>query len=402
MRVNFWKARWWAPLGVAIIGAVNLIQISQANAAPPATMSLSQHQWVAVRDLILNDSTDFGGVSVNASTGTAGIYRVSSRAAEPATQATIANVQRIAAIDDGLPKRWNVSIVDVAHSLSELNSTKAQITTMQPWAQDSQPYLAVWYVDAAANAVHVGVTQITPTLVENAKAFGGKVTLAVENRPSPTTRSADSPPWWGGDVISGCTSGFSVTQRSNGHQGVLTAGHCFSNGAAVYNGGRFMGYVTWRVYGGGSYDAEFIDTAASSGGSGAVVYTGGLNDWATAQVTSFLNALPGDQVCTDGSVNFQNCNANVVESNLCVQYVDGQTVCGLDGAQSTNGSWIVQKGDSGGPVYWYSNPGAGYITAVGTISGESGTGQGSTTVYFTDFSTDLNNNFRMACVFGCS
>jgi hypothetical protein len=154
------------------------------------------------------------------------------------------------------------------------------------------------------------------------------------------------------------------------------------------------------VYGGGSYDAEFIDTAASSGGSGAVVYTGGLNDWATAQVTWFLNALPGDQVCTDGSVNLQNCNANVDGSNLCVQYQDGKTVCGLDTAASTNGSWIVQKGDSGGPVYWYGGP--GHVTAVGTISGESGTGQGSTRVYFTDFSTDLNNNFRMTCVSGCS
>jgi len=65
-----------------------------------------------------------------------------------------------------------------------------------------------------------------------------------------------------------------------------------------------------------------------------------------------------------------------------------------------NGSWIVQKGDSGGPVYW-SN-GSGHITAVGIIWGESGSGQGSTRVCFTDIYADLNGSFRMTCSGGCS
>jgi hypothetical protein len=313
--------------------------------------------------------------------------------------AAISKIQRIAGTDDGLPKRWTLTISDVRYSLAELEATKAQITTTQPWANDSQPYLASWYVDASANTVHVRVTQITPTLTQDAATFEGKVTLAIEPRATPATRANDyPPPWWGGSVIGGCTGGFSAIKRSTGHKGLLTAGHCFTGTLQpAYNGSNFLGYVTWRLYGGGNYDAAFIDTQASSGISNPYVYTGGLNDAThSASVTYFLNALPGDQVCFDGSVTFQNCNADVVGSNDCIVYNDGAYVCGIDTADSTNGSWVVRKGDSGGPVYWYT--GGTNVTAVGLISGYQGSGNGGTRGYFTDFYTDLNSTFRMNCV----
>ncbi len=128
-----------------------------------------------------------------------------------------------------------------------------------------------------------------------------------------------------------------------------------------------------------------------AGGQYTLVTGAPLNDSKPASV--------GDQMCTDGSVNLENCNADVQETNLCVQYSDGQTVCGLDGATSTNGSWIVQKGDSGGPVYFYNGS---QVDAFGTISGESGTGQGSTTVFFTDYGNDLYSNFRLVCTGICN
>lgn len=158
-----------------------------------------------------------------------------------------------------------------------------------------------------------------------------------------------------------------------------------------------MGTVTWRVFGNGSYDSAFID---ASGGVSPYVYTGCDSCGNIAPLYSWFPTGVGDQICTDGSVNLENCNVTIQETNLCVYYSDFNTnVCNLDGATSNNGSWAVQKGDSGGPVYIHNGGG---LDAYGTISGESGTGQGSSTVFFTPYDLDLYNNFQLVCTGVCN
>jgi hypothetical protein len=59
----------------------------------------------------------------------------------------------------------------------------------------------------------------------------------------------------------------------------------------------------------------------------------------------------------------------------------------------------VQKGDSGGPVYVHNGGG---VDAYGTVSGYSGTGNGGSTGFFTDYAADLNGTFRMDCSGVCN
>jgi hypothetical protein len=381
-----------------LVVAVSMMTVPAvpATAATPTGALLSQKQFEQSANIVLADQDDFGGVTVDPRTHTLFVYRVRSRLTAASAESVLGQIQNTALVNDGSAKLWRVSYTNVANSLAKLQSIQASITTRMPWAQDAKPFLADWYVDYAANVVAVGVTSISPRLASDVSAFGGLVRLSIQPRPSPADRFTDSPPWWGGDQIhnSGgtyCTAGFAVQQRSNGHWGMLTAGHCFSNSTTVYQSGSVMGTETWRVYGGWNYDAAFVDTN-SNGGSGPYVWTcsncyHGVDGWGGDFV--------GNTVCTDGAVNEQNCTAQITATNICVSYNDGQTLCFMDAAQSTNGSWIVQKGDSGGPVYYYDQSNG--VVAIGTISGESGTGQGSNIVYFTPFGSDLKNTFKLYC-----
>ena len=189
--------------------------------------------------------------------------------------------------------------------------------------------------------------------------------------------------------------------RSNGHFGMLSAGHCSGNGLNVYqpdSNGLVMGKVTWRIYGGSNIDALFIDTP---GLSSKYVYTAAT----TVHPVDTYDARPGFglSICTDGYASGQNCNVKLQWTGGCVTYNDGQTVCGLAYATSTNGGWIVRKGDSGGPVYRYSNADTGLI-AEGVISGKTGPDSqtGSTGVYFIPFGLDLNSTFKLLCDYTCS
>ena len=85
-------------------------------------------------------------------------------------------------------------------------------------------------------------------------------------------------------------------------------------------------------------------------------------------------------------------------TNGCFFYNDGQVLCGMDDAYSSNSSIINQKGDSGGPVYYGSNGGA---IADGIISGNSNNGNPATDVIFTPYGPDLSSQWRLVCVSGC-
>jgi hypothetical protein len=65
-------------------------------------------------------------------------------------------------------------------------------------------------------------------------------------------------------------------------------------------------------------------------------------------------------------VTLENCATTVRLEDVCITYTTGQQVCHLDMAESTNGSSVVNHGDSGGPVY-HKNPG-GDVQAVGVIN----------------------------------
>jgi hypothetical protein len=389
--------RWWR-LAACIVSAAVTASLSQTTLASAGSALLSQEQFIQARTDVSRDGADFAGYSADRLARSITVYRVASRRASAGSQAIMNEISNLADSNDGSPKTWNVSIVDVKYSQNDLAAIQQEIPNREPWSSISSPYLSIWYVDPASNAVVVGLTSVTGDIQSQATAsFGDRVRLITQARAVPLTRNVDFPPYWGGSVITGsghgCTSGFPAFRRSNGHHGLLTAGHCFPLNSIVDQDGALYGTVTWRVYGGGNYDAEFVDTSAS-GNVGDVVYDGCDACATNVTVLSYFPVGAGDATCTDGAVNLENCNATVQETNLCVVYSDGQTVCHLDGATSDNGSWIVQIGDSGGPVYIHNGGG---VDAQGTISGGVLQGNGGTTVYFTDFAADLNATFKLDC-----
>ena len=163
-----------------------------------------------------------------------------------------------------------------------------------------------------------------------------------------------------------------------------------------------MGTVTFSQYGGGSWDAAFVD--APNGVQGYVYNY--ENSWLPLHGFSG-GPMAGNAVCTDGYVTGQNCSGIIQNTNICVFYTDGTFLCGLDSATSNNNTIISQHGDSGGPVY--HGDGIGGVIADGIISGNSNNGNPSTDVYFTPYGLAVGGNipppveryFRLVCVSGC-
>lgn len=168
---------------------------------------------------------------------------------------------------------------------------------------------------------------------------------------------------------------------------MATAGHCGPNGAHWYQGYRdpadgrvyvsgSMGNTYASHYGGGAIDAAMI-----SGSS-----------YAPSIWTSSTSSLPiagqaavghGTSVCTGGSFTGFVCGGTVDLVDICVNYTDGNTVCGQDRANAAYR--LVQSGDSGGPTV--VNNGGSSASMAGIISGGTASG---TSVYFTHINRVVN------------
>ena len=86
----------------------------------------------------------------------------------------------------------------------------------------------------------------------------------------------------------------------------------------------------------------------------------------------------GAPFCADGALTGENCKGVVDGSNVCANINDNGTivtVCNLTSGHSSDGSRLVQHGDSGGPVYVKVTGGvgrSGIISAGNVDSGQPG------------------------------
>jgi hypothetical protein len=316
------------------------------------------------------------------------------------------------------------------------------VTQRQPWITLAKPILATWGIDPGTDKVLIGLTKITPQITAAARsAFGDEVTLIRQKRPQlaiklmtlpPGYRTAklslphkasarpeklpalpnqtapypsrltDATPYYGGDriyrlvsssggtLIIQCTVAFTWTtpgMTSAGHCGptgtVWTQGYYDTSNNTLYNSGT-MGTVQNTQWGNNRPDAELITKSSWA----PYVYTS--TQGSAPQGGSNPPYVGQTGVCADGSFTGQNCTGVIGRVGFCTDITDNLTgqvvyVCDLDTATSSNGSTIVQSGDSGGPVYFNDN---GTLYAEGVISASSGninpnTGADST-VYFTD------------------
>lgn len=198
------------------------------------------------------------------------------------------------------------------------------------------------------------------------------------------TRLKDSSPWNGGDRVSDnyylCTTGFGVHNSSRKFQ--LTAGHCFTKGETIFNGGHKIGYVSRRTRANGGLDTELINTKPH-GGSSHLIWIGGVKNPDVAVVSGKATSPVGYQVCQSGSYSGQVCRLSIENSHTCVVFDGGVKTCHLVKVKQLDGKTAGRGGDSGGPVYRYSNG----LKATGTVVG----GNNGSILYYENITNILNH-----------
>lgn len=123
---------------------------------------------------------------------------------------------------------------------------------------------------------------------------------------------------------------------------MITAGHCFAQGAAVFSpGGPSFGTAGSRA----GYPATDMELLFGST-YGSTIYTGNLTGTAT-----FVTPATGNPAGSPA----QYCHSGVFSAVVCAHVLQSQTaqICDIDGC--TNNLWQfsggVQRGDSGSPFY---------------------------------------------------
>jgi len=272
-----------------------------------------------------------------------------------------------------------------------------RVTQQEPWRGIFGAHLTGYGIDPMNLEVVVGVDEVTSAMTSAVAMFGGRVVMSIMAPIHPFDgRVLDYQPYYGGDRLvtsdsNQCTAGVEVFRGGIGHYGMITAGHCWSNGTTVYQGywsngmhtnGK-MGLVTESFAGSGLSDAAFIDSTDTSTRLLPTVWTSSNQ---TAAVINWNINWVGESICTDGSFTYQNCTGVVDRVNFC-RVVGGVLYeCNLEEAYSSNGSTLGQPGDSGGPVYYHSGSG---VVVTGFVTG--GPCQGACTMaWYTDYSAIAN------------
>ncbi|NUP49136.1 MAG: peptidase, partial [Catenulispora sp.] len=217
----------------------------------------------------------------------------------------------------------------------------------------------------------------------------------------------DSPPFIGGDAITGsgsghgCTAGLPAVRKSDGHPIMVTAAHCFGVGTKVYtragtpgdysNGlkGNYVGTVTARYQG---WDAETVDGADNNADESDT--TGWL------PLTSYAYSYNGDYVCHDGQRSFfmghpTPCGIKVTDQDMYCGPTTGcpglsYTARGVWGDAVNNG-WGAAGGDSGATIFAVES--GGVRQARGLLS-DGTPGDGTPGVFWTE-APDIFNYFGL-------
>jgi hypothetical protein len=196
----------------------------------------------------------------------------------------------------------------------------------------------------------VDVTSEAPreTFADVEAAFPGRIafTPGVIESTAEGSWSNDIPPHWGGAWIqpnSGqpgllCTSGWAM-KTASGVRRMVTAGHCFPNGA-----GTNMGTA-----GRGSDAYPGIDVARVSGKTyQGYIYADGANG--ERRVNDGNNPVLGSSYCITGRSSGFKCGFVAQQSGITACYNPEGCTYNLYGAR-TSDNRVFQKGDSGGPFF---------------------------------------------------
>jgi hypothetical protein len=382
-----------AATAAAVIAGCAFASAQSAAAAAPATVTAGQLQ--NLENVVRAQTGRYAGLWIDSKTDT--VYVSTTDAA--VTPSFVA--AQVPARASGAPA-MKIQVVRAKYDADQLDRIAARIPTdsgLRQAAARSGATVSTWYPDPVTDRVVIGFTKVTASETARVRAEYGATArvitapiaqaaiLRVPTAKLPSimkahalraqdSRTDDSAPWFGGDLISYtfdggswiCTSGFDFGGSMS------TAGHCGSDPTAFYNGGVYVGTTHTMQWGNGRIDMQLMNgsTYLPSIWAGTVA----------APVSGSGGVAIGGTYCTDGAMTGQNCTAVVEAVDVCSEENDDGTtvdVCDLDKAYSSNNTSLIQGGDSGGPVYTAASTGAPF--AVGTISAQS---NGGLTGFFSD------------------
>ena len=241
-------------------------------------------------------------------------------------------------------------------------------------------------VDIAANVIDVRVQNpgSATTAALQARYPGLPIAVSYGNlaeRASCTSRSNCLDGLRGGLSISDlqhqCTSGFEATRA--GKAVMLTAGHCFANGANVRHANVAIGTVAGRTWpadgtnGNVTVDGEYIPENIAWGGKsfGVIYYDANMNNYplyslqgqAAQGVKDPATEVVGTGAAHSG-ITTGTHNGTLTQVNIAVAIAndpDGASVVTINNARALNACTL--PGDSGGPVFG-GDLGYGVMTAA--------------------------------------
>ena len=294
-----------------------------------------------------------------------------------------------------------VQYVTVAHTLNELNGISDSIGAAYPTLQSEGIDITATQLDFSSSTVVVNVLDPTSADIAQLNQQFGSVNLTIVSASSPnpspwSTRDNDVSPFNGGDnmlvaAFSGgqpqCTSGFGISIGSN--DDIITAGHCFPPGDAVYNEICLSGYCSTSGHASmGGLDANDgtlngTDSGVVNGNGSAAIWGGVIGSPARLTVVGNVGVTQyEDDICTSGAMDGEICSLEVTsdpQNNKCETIYEfnsdysmsGHHLCHLivikNNDSSNQGGVVAGQGDSGGPVFVLNQN--GQVLGTGTITG---------------------------------
>lgn len=381
----------------SLLFAVGLVGLGTNSASAAGPGLLSNTQVGELRRDLYQYPTVFGGLWGDPASHIATLSIVPGSSADPMYAAAMRAIAQVGSSSDPAlkttPKMWTLRIDHAGPSIKTLQTVMRSVERAEPWASISKSQLTGWGIDSRRHAVVVGVLQATPELAATARnILGNNVILTTKERLKIQDRLLDSPPYYGSDriIVNGvgeCTAGFAAYDpNASMHHGMLTSGHCFTNGTVVWQGyydptthtiyyrGN-IGTVTHLEWGQDRTDGEFLDAPVAGGDpppdTAPYVWTGAAGFVPVPYpVSEGGNSFQGESVCFDGSFTLENCEGVITTADGCfiVGTPGGGTVRTCHQDETTSGSRIVQSGDSGGPVYIYLGVPPTSLSALGLIT----------------------------------
>jgi len=264
----------------------------------------------------------------------------------------------------------NAALATIQARIADYVATHGTAYTFGSYV-DSTTGEIVLETDAPASLV-ASLTDLTGAPSANMQA-AQQVQVRRTSTTDAFSRRDDVPSFYGGGGITSgnaiCSSGYAV-RSSAGTIFMVTAGHCFANGATVLteSGARTYGTVCCRRLDSITHDAKDMELMSGQSYAGRI-FTGGVTSSTSIPVVSAGSAVAGfNNYCHSGRTTGEQCGHTAQSTNA---QVCTQTGC-KSPVISYTGGVVQQGGDSGGTFYAKDSRGAfirGHVIAGNSTTG---------------------------------